>query len=364
MRFDEMLIKPVKTNDLLLPKTQSRYPDFAVAGRRELVTFYPDTSQSFDDLVSVIATSTGEGLPFMMVHAGFLFHRRTGGTRIYFEDGFLTPPHKHNFVELAYILEGQLHKQIEGKEYVFNRGEFFLLNRGVRHGEYYYRKNSAVVWLRLSSAFFDRAMHYKNIALTVGKELEEFLRRFAMNSSREYYFVRFIPPPSPVHPYGDPSQISSLFEQIFDELTLPRPGSIHIVIGYVERLLSLIPRNCKFSVEWSNRKGTENQLFEKIRCLLEDCYEDVSMRELIAAFGHNADYFNRLIKRHTGMTYSAFHQSIRLERAAFLLKTTEFSVEEIAHKIGYENLSYFYKIFTEKFRVKPHEMRKAYTDKR
>jgi YesN/AraC family two-component response regulator len=132
----------------------------------------------------------------------------------------------------------------------------------------------------------------------------------------------------------------------------------------VERLLSLIPRTCKVSVEWNNRKSTENRLFEKIRCLLEDCYENVSMREIVTAFGHNADYFNRLIKRHTGMTYSAFLQSIRLERAEFLLKTTKFSVEEIAHKIGYENLSYFYKIFTQKFRVKPNEMRKAYAENR
>jgi hypothetical protein len=78
-------------------------------------------------------------------------------------------------------------------------------------------------------------------------------------------------------PYEDPARISGLFEQIFDEMTLPRPGSIHIVIGYVERLLSLLPRNCRISVEWGNQKGTENQLFEKIRCLLEDCYEDVSI---------------------------------------------------------------------------------------
>jgi AraC-like DNA-binding protein len=105
----------------------------------------------------------------------------------------------------------------------------------------------------------------------------------------------------------------------------------------------------------------DNHFFEKIRFLLEDCYENVSMQDLIAAFGHNADYFNRLIKRRTGMTYSAFLQNIRLERAEFLLKTTEYSVGEIAHKVGYENLSYFYKIFTNRFRIKPNEMREPHS---
>jgi AraC-like DNA-binding protein len=64
------------------------------------------------------------------------------------------------------------------------------------------------------------------------------------------------------------------------------------------------------------------------------------------------------------MTYSAFLQNIRLERAALLLKTTDCTVAEIARKIGYENVSYFYKIFTGKYGIKPREMRKAYNDER
>jgi AraC-like DNA-binding protein len=64
------------------------------------------------------------------------------------------------------------------------------------------------------------------------------------------------------------------------------------------------------------------------------------------------------------MTYSVFVQNIRLERAEFLLKNTEFQVAEIARKIGYENVSYFYKIFTGKYGIKPKEMRKAYSDER
>jgi AraC-like DNA-binding protein len=369
MKFDEMLAKQAEANNALLPQKPLCYTDSVLnaAENQELVTRYPDGSWSFDDLVSVIAMSTHDSFPFMMVRAGFLFHQRAGGTQIYFEDGFLTPPHKHNFVELAYVLEGQFHKQIEGKDYVFNRGEFFLLNRDVSHGEYYYRNNSAVIWLRLSSAFFGSSMQYKNMVMS--GESEEFLRRFVMDSSRKYFFVRFTPP-RPHQPTNQntrlqnadeaPSQISNLFEQIFDELTLPRPGGVDIVIGYVKRLLALIPENnYQVSVEWNNRERTENHLFEKIRFLLEDRYEDVSMGDLIAAFGHNTDYFNRLIRRHTGMTYSAFLQNIRMERAVLLLKTTEFTVAEIARKTGYENVNYFYKIFTGKYGIKPKEMRKA-----
>jgi AraC-like DNA-binding protein len=142
-------------------------------------------------------------------------------------------------------------------------------------------------------------------------------------------------------------------------LARPQPGVTHIIIGYIERLLSLLPLDYRVSVAWKECNAAENDLFGKICFLLEDCHEDVSLRDLVAAFGHNIDYFNRLIKRHTGMTYSAFLQNIRLEKAKLLLKTTEFPIEEIARKVGYENLSYFYKIFTNKFQMKPKAMRET-----
>jgi AraC-like DNA-binding protein len=130
-------------------------------------------------------------------------------------------------------------------------------------------------------------------------------------------------------------------------------------MGYVERLLSLLPLDYQVSVEWKNRKAEGNHRFQEIRHFLEEQYRHVSMNDLIAAFGHDMFYFNRLIKSHTGMTYSAFLQNIRLEKAELLLKTTEYTVEEIADMVGYENLSYFYKIFTNKFKMKPREMRKT-----
>jgi AraC-like DNA-binding protein len=68
---------------------------------------------------------------------------------------------------------------------------------------------------------------------------------------------------------------------------------------------------------------------------------------------YNPDYFNRLIREYTGMTYSKFLQHIRLEKAGYLLKTTGYPVEDISRRVGYENLGYFYKIFYEKYRTTP-----------
>jgi quercetin dioxygenase-like cupin family protein len=197
MKFDELLDKLTRTNNPLRPATRLRYTDFAPnAGKQELVTFYPDASRSFDDLFSTICMITREGSPYMSVFGGYLLHQRSGGAEIYFEDGFLTPQHKHNFVELVYVIEGIFHKQIEGKDYVFNKGEFLLINQDISHGEYMYQKNQVVVTLQLSNSFFDKSMNHHDMALA-SVEVEEFLRRFILNGNRDYFFVRFTPPPPP-----------------------------------------------------------------------------------------------------------------------------------------------------------------------
>jgi hypothetical protein len=193
MKFDEILTKLAKMNNTLLSKTRPRYTDLALAsGKREAVTFYPDGSRSFDDLFSTICMITWEGSPFMAVLGGYLLSHKSGHTEIYFEDGFLTPPHKNNFIELAYIFEGQFHKQIEGKDYVFNKGEFLFINQDISHSEYLYRKDRAVLTLQLSNAFFDKSMNHGDMALA-GGESEEFLRRFILSGNREYNFIRFTP---------------------------------------------------------------------------------------------------------------------------------------------------------------------------
>jgi AraC-like DNA-binding protein len=138
----------------------------------------------------------------------------------------------------------------------------------------------------------------------------------------------------------------------------PKPGVTNLIIGYVERLLSLLPQEYTVTVERNNRNASGKIRFETIRRFLEEQYAEVTAEKLVETFGHDVYYFNRLVKRQTGMTYSEFLRDIRLEKARVLLRTTAFPVEDIAHRSGYENMGYFYKIFMAKYHQNPGEMRK------
>ncbi|MEG2652254.1 MAG: AraC family transcriptional regulator, partial [Ruthenibacterium sp.] len=59
----------------------------------------------------------------------------------------------------------------------------------------------------------------------------------------------------------------------------------------------------------------------------------------------------------TGNTFNVLLQQKRLDKATRLLRDTKLSVQEIISAVGYENTSYFYRIFRAQFGVSPKEYR-------
>lgn len=48
----------------------------------------------------------------------------------------------------------------------------------------------------------------------------------------------------------------------------------------------------------------------------------------------------------------------RLQQAAYLLANTKLPAEDILHAVGYENSSFFYRKFREKYQKSPREFRR------
>ena len=73
--------------------------------------------------------------------------------------------------------------------------------------------------------------------------------------------------------------------------------------------------------------------------------------------GFSIDYFNRIFPSHTGFTVTAYINYMRLKQAAFLLRTTDKSVLDIALAIGYDSHEGFTKAFKKKYGLAPSEYR-------
>ena len=92
---------------------------------------------------------------------------------------------------------------------------------------------------------------------------------------------------------------------------------------------------------------------------IEENYRDGSLREIAQRLHYNFYWLSREVKSKTGKSYTEHVQDRRMSQAEFLLKNTSLSVDQIALAIGYENKSYFHRIFSARFGLSPKKYRKG-----
>ena len=96
---------------------------------------------------------------------------------------------------------------------------------------------------------------------------------------------------------------------------------------------------------------------------LEANYLTVTLQSTADHFGFHPNYLSAFIKRETGRTFKELVILQKMCQACFYLTNTDFPIYEIAQKVGYDNLGFFYRKFTELYHMTPQEFRerKAYT---
>ena len=70
-------------------------------------------------------------------------------------------------------------------------------------------------------------------------------------------------------------------------------------------------------------------------------------------------WLSREIRKRTGKTYKELLQAKRMNQAVYLLTSSRLSIADIIGSVGYDNTSYFYRKFRERYGVSPKEYRKG-----
>jgi AraC-like DNA-binding protein len=321
------------------------FGELSVNPRIFAIESFPDGARIVEDMIAAAYWATSESDTIIAdIYSSQAPSK--GPLKIRFSPGTATELHKHNYLELAYIVKGRLRQRIAGKEEVFNQGELCLLDKDSFHCEYLFPEESVVFFLLIANSFFSKSVNFE----IRDKEYEEFLRNALITRHEKYRFIRFVTKTK------NPS-IPDFLGCIFEELRNPGAGSRYLTLGYTERILNLLPVEYEFQIIKNSGDDKRKLIFSEVEDYMRHHYRMVSVKKLNAVFGYNTDYFNRLIKSHTGMTYVAFLHHIRLETASCLLRTTRLPVEQIAGETGYRNVTYFYRIFMKKYGITPHKFR-------
>lgn len=266
-----------------------------------------------------------------------------------FENGTKSQLHTHDYIELGYVVKGNFQQRISDKDIVFQAGDFCLLDKNCIHQDYLISQDATVIFFGIENSMFEEIM---NENVTTHKIIS-FLQTALMKQKDLQQFIHF----RPIE--GAKEKMERYISLLLSELYENEIGSAPICKGLLLRIFHLLSTHYEFSLTKEQQKTMNWVVFEEVCDYIKTHYQTISTQELMDHFHFQKDYFNRLIKKKTGMTYSEYLQNIRLKKAAEMLLTTKLSVSEIAERTGYHNKGYFYQIFTEKYKMTPAKYRES-----
>lgn len=84
---------------------------------------------------------------------------------------------------------------------------------------------------------------------------------------------------------------------------------------------------------------------------------DINIASAARHLGINKSALCRFVKQHFGATFTAYINNLRLEESCKLLKTTDKSISVIAYECGFNNITYFNRLFKMRHHKSPREYR-------
>lgn len=105
-------------------------------------------------------------------------------------------------------------------------------------------------------------------------------------------------------------------------------------------------------------QNSSDVLMENIKSYIdENLLHDFSMEDLAAIFNYNEKYLGRLFKQKTGITVKEYCNLAKVEKAKALLAGSSMNIANIAACAGYNNVTYFNRVFKKATGQSPVEYR-------
>lgn len=251
------------------------------------------------------------------------------------------PEHSHNYVEVVYMCCGSTTHIVNGKTITLGQGELLFMGQGAQQEILPAGENDIAVNFIILPQFFDKALEMLD-------EEETPLRKFIIDSLRNnnanclHFQVSDVP------------QIQNLIENL---IWILMEGSATNQRTLCQATMGLLLMQLLNYTDCLASQRSGDDTIVKILRYIEENYRTGSLMEIAEQLHYDFCWLSREIKRSTGKNFKELLQEKRLTQAAYFLKHTTLHVDEVGESVGYSNLSYFYRIFHEKYGLTPKRYR-------
>ena len=255
------------------------------------------------------------------------------------------PEHTHDYVEVVYMCAGQTTHIVNGKSIVLEQGDLLFLSQSATHEVCKAGEGDVAVNLIVLPDFFATTLS------VIGEEetpLRKFLVDCLCGQNSDPGYLHF--------DVSEVKPIQNLVENLLWTLLQETPNKRKMS----QMTMALLFLQLMGHTETLRTEEQDNAAIFRVLRYVESNYASGSLGELAELLHYDISWLSREIKRRTGKTYTQIVQEKRLAQAAFLLRNTDRNVADISAAVGYENISYFHRIFADAYGKSP----KHYRDER
>lgn len=235
--------------------------------------------------------------------------------------------HWHENIELLFVTDGKLKVCLNGEELYACRGETVVVNSGFLH-DMAAVTDSASYFVLIADADFC-ANH--------GFHTEEKLLQSKINDSRLFDLIYNIK--------------NALDKQ-------PPYYEEDILSDVIKILIRLFRHHTLSDISFDKANKKIEMVKQGLRYIKHHFNESLSTDSISSYTGYSKYYFCHCFKEFTGFSLSTYINKYRTDYAYTLLKQTDMNVTDIAFKCGFDDVSYFSKVFKKHTGILPTSVRK------
>lgn len=264
------------------------------------------------------------------------------------------PYHQHDYAEMMIPLLGSCQVIVNEEKVLVNQENIIIVGKGISHRVEETDSGVIVVNIALRNTAF--SLNDLNFMAHSGLNQSISNMLFSLLSGN-----RGLTPRYSLFEINHERKIVSLIYDIIEEY-YAADVQVNQIIHF--DLLSIFARLIRQAykqhkrVKIATEKNGSNNLLE-LMLYIEKYYQNITLEDMATNFGFNPNYLSSYLKKNTGLTFIKLVHLQRINVAADYLANTSVSIEKISAKVGYENPSYFYKIFKKYLGSSPSEYRQA-----
>jgi AraC-like DNA-binding protein len=265
----------------------------------------------------------------------------------------MTKIHRHDYIEMAFVVKGEFSQMVGGQRLTFPQGSVCIIDRNTEHADYVKDQDNFVIFICMKENFFDEIL----LSEIENNNVQQFIRKALLEQKSLKQLLQFTP-------RGQHDVLLPLIDQVCAEKCGNQKGANYIVKGLMIRIFFILTMDYyEINLTKSQKKQINDLLFLEVEEYLRKNYQDASLKELTSRFHFQQDYFARLIKKHTGLTFSEYLRKIRISKAEELLLNTRMTTTQIIESIGYKNRNHFYNVFHAIHNMTPEQFRQNISSK-